>query len=210
MLGAPVSDDASVTAQSEGPEAAAAEAAAVEATQLVKKRVMLLEYGNSAVEVGRRTVFKTFLRVVRGGESAAIRRVTFNINPGYDRPTASLDRPNDKVAGYDAFCFEYSMGRPFPCHIAADFAPASGLAPLTIEYRVVPPDAMPPQVGRTERAIFYRRLAIVLPIAASGLRGRKRPVVVNAEDGPASSAWVLTSGTVVPASMVGLAGTTLS
>eukprot|EP00966_Prymnesium_polylepis_P264307 6105728-Prymnesium_polylepis.1 len=76
--------------------------------------------------------YTTFVRVVAGGTNAAIRRVGFNINPDYDQPTATLDRPSDPQRG---FTFEYAMGRPYSCFIALEWAQGVELPPVLIEFR---------------------------------------------------------------------------
>ena len=68
---------------------------------------LLIEYGNEARPAGGKTAYTTFVRVLRKGKAGSdIKRVSFNINPSFDRPTATVDRANDPKLG---FAFEYAM-----------------------------------------------------------------------------------------------------
>merc|ERR1712097_83437 len=78
---------------------------------------------------GAKTTFKTFVRVLKKGDGTDIKRVSFNINPQFDRPTATVDKPNDALG----FTFEYAMAREYPCFMRIEFMDGS---PLTIEYYV--------------------------------------------------------------------------
>ena len=82
--------------------------------------------------------------------------VTFNINPSFERPTATVDRPKTKRLG---FTFEYAMVRPYPCFMRVEFA--DGGAPLSIEYRV------------SDAKAGERRIARRIAIDPRKLKGQK-------------------------------------
>jgi hypothetical protein len=105
--------------------------------------------------------------------------VSFNINPGFDRPTAVVDRPNDKALG---FAFEYAMARPYPCFMRLEFV--GDTPPLTIEYYVATPES-----GKR----IARRIAIAQPLKVP--RSRKGGIRFDAR--PARSAWVDVSGQII-------------
>ena len=130
------------------------------------RQVLVLQYGNTRCEKTAggtgKTNYSTFVKVT-DGDRAAIDRVSFNINPAYAKPTASLKACN---CGGGVFSFDYAMARAYPCYITVDFKPQVGLPPLTIEYTV------------QEQRKFTRRLALQLPSqpASGGAGGGKRRV----------------------------------
>jgi hypothetical protein len=161
--------------------AATDEAAAVELAQTARvmaDRALLLEYGNTVKPDGAgKTAFKTFVRVLRRGEGSEITRVSFNINPSFNRPTAVVDKPNDKSLG---FTFEYAMARKFPCFMKVEFA--DGLAPgLTIEYSV--------QTPADGKGCVAHRLAIAPSKLKKRMKDKKGGLTVEAKD-CARSLWV--------------------
>ena len=62
----------------------------------------------------------------------AIVSVGFNINPGYDKPTATVTAPRRD----GAFAFEFAMGRGYPNVLTVKFKPELGAPPLIIDYYV--------------------------------------------------------------------------
>lgn len=180
-VGMPQGDAQSVTAQQQVDEAAAFDdESRMAKAKTMAKEALLLEYGNTASAKGAKTSFKTYARVVAGRGS--IKKVSFNINPSFDRQTEVVEHANDSHLG---FTFEYAMARPYPCHLKVEFA--KDVPPLTIEYRVRTLEdfqGMP---------CFSRRVAIDMPIK---LRGKRQtPLVVNAEESPCS-VWITRSGEV--------------
>eukprot|EP00397_Hematodinium_sp_SG-2012_P004277 GEMP01004288.1.p1 GENE.GEMP01004288.1~~GEMP01004288.1.p1 ORF type:complete len:1118 (+),score=289.91 GEMP01004288.1:86-3439(+) len=106
---------------------------------------VVIEYGNISDMGGAKTDYTTFCKhvVVRRGagdgcspqgktKAPTIARVDFNINPGYSKPTASLNAANDKVLG---FAFNYAMARGYPCVMTLHFE--DGVVPdVRIDYHV--------------------------------------------------------------------------
>ena len=108
----------------------------------------------------------------KGKAGSDIKRVSFNINPSFDRPTETVDRPNDQKLG---FAFEYAMARDYPCFMSVEFAEGP---PLTIEYWVSSPND------------GSRRVARRLAIAPAALRkAKKKGLTVDVTEG-ARSMWV--------------------
>jgi predicted esterase len=99
---------------------------------------IVLEYGNVTNRRGAKCTFDTSVHIVQVEncqglqKAAAIQKVTFNINPSYEKPTKVLTAPNEK----GVFLFSYSMGRAFPCVMTIYFQASIGLAPLEIDYVV--------------------------------------------------------------------------
>ncbi len=99
---------------------------------------IVLEYGNVTNRSGAKFTFDTSVHIVQVEncqglqKAAAIQKVTFNINPDYEKPTKILTAPNEK----GVFLFSYSMGRTFPCVMTIYFQASIGLAPLEIDYVV--------------------------------------------------------------------------
>ena len=123
-----------------------------------------------------------YKRQVCDGDRGAIQSVSFNINPGYDKPTAVLKAPNGSGG---VWSFEYAMARPYPCEMTVQFQPQMGLPPLTIEYYV-----------QQERK-FMRRVAIELPAASAKPRravGKGKGGIVLEEEHCTSSGWFLAGG----------------
>jgi len=190
----PDADDGSVTAQPLGGLSVRASADA-NAAQAQMASALVLEYGSAATPcgrdaAGRKMSYTTFVRVVAGGTNAAIRRVGFNINPDYDQPTATLDRPSDPQRG---FTFEYAMGRPYSCFIALEWAQGVELPPVLIEFRVQPEP-------RVARRLAFERPEAQAASKPSKPRARRR---VTIEARTPRSAWVRRSGEVVFASAAG-------
>ena len=145
-------------------------------------RVVALGYGNTTSKGKGKVNYSTFVKVCEG-DRGAIQSVSFNINPGYDKPTAVLKAPNGSGG---VWSFEYAMARPYPCEMTVHFQPQMGLPPLTIEYYV-----------QQERK-FMRRVAIELPAAAAKPRravgkGKGRGIVLE-EEHCTSSGWFLADG----------------
>ena len=157
-VGTPANDAESVTPQPSASEAELeyADAAAARA-RAAADAALILEYGNEATPAaGAKTMYKTFVRVLQANDGGAIKRVTFNINPSFERPTATVDRPKTKRLG---FTFEYAMVRPYPCFMRVEFA--DGGAPLSIEYRV------------SDAKAGERRIARRIAIDPRKLKGQK-------------------------------------
>ena len=183
-VGLPVGDEDSVTPQPYATDEDAERAqAAAQSTRRRAETALLLEYGNEAVATsGGKTAYKTFVRVLRRagtGSADTIRRVTFNINPSYDRPTAIVDRPNDKVLGYT---FDYAMGREYPCVVRVEFVERP---PLTIEYFVR--DCCKESSGECRQVAW--RLAVPAPPTTKGKMLSKKGIVVDVAE-KARSLWV--------------------
>ena len=172
LVGLPRSDAESVT-QQPASEALAEEAdAAAAMLKAAANAALLLEYGNEARPAGSKTAYTTFVRVLRKGKAGSdIKRVSFNINPSFDRPSETVDRPNDQKLG---FAFEYAMAREYPCFMSVEFAEGP---PLTIEYWVRSPND------------GSRRVARRLAIAPASRKAKRKGLTVDATEG-ARSMWV--------------------
>jgi len=115
--------------------------------------VVVLEYGNSTERCGSsKFTFDTRVRIVQtvnlkgGKKDTIIQKVSFNINPTYDKPTKVVNQPDRK----GIFSFSYTMGRAFPCVVKVHFQDSIGVAPLEIDYCV-------------QEAPCKRRIVLVLP-----------------------------------------------
>ena len=172
LVGLPRSDAESVT-QQPASEALAEEAdAAAAMLEAAADAALLLEYGNEARPAGSKTAYTTFVRVLRKGKAGSdIKRVSFNINPSFDRPSETVERPNDQKLG---FAFEYAMAREYPCFMSVEFAEGP---PLTIEYWVRSPND------------GSRRVARRLAIAPASRKAKRKGLTVDATEG-ARSMWV--------------------
>jgi len=100
-----------------------------------------------------------------------VAKVDFNINPGYNKPTASVREPEAKAGAV----FEYSMGRRFPCYITVHFRTELNLPSIEIQYSV------------QDTSKTARRIIVDLPVSGSTLR---RPKQVDFEAEPARNGWV--------------------
>jgi len=151
---------------------------------------LVLEYGNTASpssSTSSKILFRTFLRVLSGiGNYSAktqmpVRRVDFNINPGYDKPTATASTgPLSSSNGSSAFdkktktfSFEYAMAREFPCWMTVVFDGDKGLMGwkrLVIPYQV-----------QSWSGCFGRRIVIQLPLCVGDTTevGPKRDIVLQ-------------------------------
>eukprot|EP01052_Picozoa_sp_SAG31_P034153 SAG31_NODE_3950_length_3724_cov_3.097655_1_plen_936_part_00 len=143
------------------------------------EEVLVLEYGNTATRCGSKTKFATFVSVL-GGEKTAIKKVSFNINPDYSKPTATLSAANGR-----GWTFEYAMARPYPCFVRIDWSHAVGLPPLVLEYYV-----------QDDKQKFCRRLAIELPeskVTAASKRRVQKEIVLE-EENATCNGWFLRDG----------------
>jgi len=66
---------------------------------------IVIEYGNKCKNDQSKISYTTFCKdILRDGISKnnnfKISKVNFNINPGYEKPTSSLQNKNDKILGY--------------------------------------------------------------------------------------------------------------
>jgi len=140
------------------------------------KRVVL-EYGNvSEVEGANRINFTTMVSIVKNkcdysDPNKIIKKVDFNINPGYSKPTASINKPDRK----GVFAFSYAMGREFPCVITVHFFEGVGLGPVNIDYTV-----------QSAKQTHYR---IVLDIPKN-LSVERRPKQIEVPADPPRSVWI--------------------
>ena len=101
---------------------------------------IVVEVGNTAVGTGARVVQNTFVRVaavvaVGGavkvvGSDKAIAAVDFNINPGYDKPTARVTKPERGVG----FALERTLGFTYPCFATLHFAEELGVGSVLVQY----------------------------------------------------------------------------
>ncbi len=130
---------------------------------------VVLEFGNTAQPQGAaRTLFTSFVRQLKfggggggGGKARAVARVTFNINPDYAKPTATVTAPDRD----GAFRFAYAMGRPFPCVMVVHLHADCSLPPLRLDFDVCETDTS-------------RRLILMVPKAK--LRPGSQAVAVEA------------------------------
>ena len=154
------------------------------------KNVLVVSYGNtSGLEDSThsgssgKTNYSTFVQVGHGDRSA-LSKVSFNINPRYNKPTATLTEPNGT---HGKWSFDYAMARSYPCEMTLHFV--NGLPPLTIKYWV------------QDQRKFTRSLAVELPkvsggasscgkTAWSGTRMRPQGIVLEKEQST-SSGWFL-------------------
>lgn len=170
-----------------------AHAAALREAQ--ESAVVVLEIGNTSSSATGRSTQKTFVRVagkgVQFGSAAArrgyakvpaplIKRVDFNINPGYAKPTARVSSPERGVG----FALERALAFTYPCHATVHFADALALPPVTLEYYT-----------QMEEPVATMRVAVRLPRSradAGGTSrpgaGKARPVVFDPRNG---EGWVL-------------------
>ena len=146
-------------------------------------RVLVISYGNTSEATSSgKTNYSTHVQIVHG-ERSALSKVSFNINPGYKKPTATLAAPNGTRGRWS---FDYAMARPYPCEITLQFK--NGLPPLTLKYRV------------QDQTKFARRLAVELSLeskATGGASLRRKPGVTRTggmvleEEHCTSSGWFL-------------------
>jgi len=155
--------------------------------QLARTRVsrIVVEYGNVSRSDGNKISFTSFVKVVFTEGSlaskSAVARVDFNINPSYNKPTASAKEPNDKRLG---FTYEYSMARRYPCVMTVHFLSGLDLPKLQINYEVV------------EAPKLARRIIVEVP-AEREQNYRLGVVVFEAgahEDVPPRNGWVRCKG----------------
>jgi hypothetical protein len=170
-LPAPSSDAASLSAELLTPATCSSTASS---SIPPPGRVVVLSYGstkweNTGASTGK-TNYSTFVKLV-DGDRTALERVTFNINPSYTKPTATLTSPN--CSGGGVWSFDYAMARPYPCEIVLRFKAETGLPPMKIEYFV------------QDQRKFSRRVAVELPPlrAGCGSGGGKRTSTLRARGG---------------------------
>jgi len=172
-----------IAARSSNPDDAAATAFQNQRGRLEELRQLqaashriVLEYGNVAKVSGSKTTYTTFLKtpLVEGGSGPAknpASKVDFNINPGYGKPTATVNEPDAKAGAV----FEYSMARSFPCFITVHFRSELNLPSINIRYCVQ-------DLPKTAR-----RIIVDLPASGSAAR-RPKPVDFDAE--PPCNGWI--------------------
>jgi hypothetical protein len=147
-------------------------------------RRVVLEYGNTVTKSGKKLTFDTSVRVVDVAnlkgvkKDAAIRKVAFNINPAYDKPTKVVTAPDPK----GRFVFAYSMGRTFPCVVTVHFHEAVGVAPLEIDFYV-------------QNQACKQRVVLDLPTTGK-TKWPSKTVVEFACGDPPVSAWLKYSSAV--------------
>jgi len=128
-------------AKLEGAALADMEARKANAKESSKIRSMscriVLEYGNIAQNAGSKTSYITFVKTaqVEGfgkGAKGQMLKVDFNINPGFSKPTSTVNEPDAKSGA----TFEYAMARSYPCAITVHFAKELCLPQVVIGYYV--------------------------------------------------------------------------
>ena len=150
-LPAPRSDEASLCVQVPLPTASSSRSPK---TAAPPDCVLVISYGNTSERTtSGKTNYITYVQVVHG-ERSALAKVSFNINPGYKKPTATLAAPN---GAHGRWSFDYAMARPYPCEITLQFK--NGLPPLTLKYWV------------QDQTKFARCLAIELPLELKATGG---------------------------------------
>ena len=157
---------------------AQADLAAAAAAELASGQLLVLEYGNTADPPGPedprfRRNMSTFLRVASKQGVAAVKCVSFDINPGTPNPGVRLDRPD---AGTN-YTLARAMTRPFPCFITVKFAEKLGLPPVEVQH-----------VTQHTVPKFTRRVVICGTPPPLPRHKKPAPVVVDVTDG--SDAWV--------------------
>lgn len=136
---------------------------------------IILEYGNTAKPCGNKVTYVTFLKtsLVEVGPHSSknpVVKVDFNINPGYSKPTTSVQMPDLKSGAV----FEYSMARRFPCFITVHFQSELHLPSTDISFCV-------------QDVKSARRIIIEFPSSGSSVR---RPKKVDFEADPPRNGWI--------------------
>lgn len=154
----------------------------------------VLEYGNTASAPSSngspKIVFRTFLKVLSGignysvKNKLPVQRVDFNINPGYDKPTAAVStRPLNSShddGAFDkktnTFSFEYAMAREFPCWMTVVFDVGKGSDTLIGQRRLVIPYRV-----QSLTSCFRRRIVIQVlgSVGDKTGAGSQRDIVLN-------------------------------
>jgi hypothetical protein len=182
---------------------------------------VVLEYGSTAMQAGGKTTYTTFLRVInitsRGSskesDTISVTRVDFNINPGFDKPTATVSKKDAKNQG-KLYEFEYSMARRFPCFMIISFgsedisnsassAVNATLPKLKIEYMVQ--DS--PHAESTLPYTFKRRIVIQMNqrIESRTTSSQRKAITLDFDQKPGnlapgfSNVWIRVGGHEGPA-----------
>uniref|UniRef100_A0A0G4ICS9 Kinesin motor domain-containing protein n=1 Tax=Chromera velia CCMP2878 TaxID=1169474 RepID=A0A0G4ICS9_9ALVE len=135
--------------------------------------VVVVEFGNDFSALpggGGKTNYRTFVRFLKTEPSnavsqlqtkAVINKATFNINPGFSKPTATV-QGKDAGKGGTEFSFEYAMARPFPCYVTLFWKDSLlPLPPVELQYVVQQAEGL----GKEEKnpGTFRKRLLIQVP-----------------------------------------------
>lgn len=137
----------------------------------------VIEYGSITVQGGSKTNWTSFVKVVSPVVfKSVITKVEFNINPGFNKPTAIVTEATKK----NGFSFEYAMARSYPCYMTVYFQGDLSLPRLQIEFEVQ-------EVSR-----LSRRIVVQFPGSKCLFRPADRPIIFDAD--PPRNGWLRCAG----------------